>query len=232
MTPGELTSALSILLLYAFGVTTERLWPRNQFPSVAAWIPKGIAFVALLFLINAIVPALVPTNIAEQLIIVDGRSWGVLGGALFGIVTISFLDYWYHRASHRYDWLWRAAHKLHHSVQRVDTVGFVYTHPLEITIFAVENLLVLQIFFPLHPGAIAITTVFVAFCGMFQHWNVRTPRWIGYIIQRPESHCYHHERNVHAWNYANIPIWDILFGTFKNPESFAGQVGFDEEPAS
>ena len=25
-----------------------------------------------------------------------------------------------------------------------------------------------------------------AFYGMFQHWNVRTPQWMGYLIQREE----------------------------------------------
>ena len=35
-----------------------------------------------------------------------------------------------------------------------------------------------------------------AFYGMFQHWNVRTPQWLGYVIQRPESHGLHHELGV------------------------------------
>jgi sterol desaturase/sphingolipid hydroxylase (fatty acid hydroxylase superfamily) len=56
---------------------------------------------------------------------------------------------------------------------------------------------------------------------------VRTPRWIGYFVQRPESHCLHHERGVHARNYADFPLWDMLFGSFDNPASFGGHCGFD-----
>jgi sterol desaturase/sphingolipid hydroxylase (fatty acid hydroxylase superfamily) len=72
-----------------------------------------------------------------------------------------------------------------------------------------------------------LTGVVAALHGIFQHWNVRTPRWIGYFVQRPESHCLHHERGVHARNYADFPLWDMLFGSFENPASFGGECGFD-----
>jgi len=61
--------------------------------------------------------------------------------------------------------------------------------------------------------------------GLIEHTNVKTPRWLGYIVQRPEMHCIHHERGVHAYNYGT-PIWDMLFGTYRNPRTWAGQVGF------
>ena len=55
--------------------------------------------------------------------------------------------------------------------------------------------------------------------GMFQHANIRTPHWLGYIVQRPESHSAHHERGVHARNYGDLPLFDIIFGTFHNPRT-------------
>jgi sterol desaturase/sphingolipid hydroxylase (fatty acid hydroxylase superfamily) len=79
----------------------------------------------------------------------------------------------------------------------------------------------------LDPLAASLTGVVAALHGIFQHWNVRTPRWIGYFVQRPESHCLHHERGVHARNFADFPLWDMLFGTFHNPERFDGECGFD-----
>ena len=56
--------------------------------------------------------------------------------------------------------------------------------------------------------------------------NVRTPRWIGYLLQRPESHSIHHERGVHAYNYADFAPIDMLFGTFRNPQDFVEECGF------
>jgi sterol desaturase/sphingolipid hydroxylase (fatty acid hydroxylase superfamily) len=220
----------AIISIFIVLIVSEKLWPRNKFPPVQGWMIIGTAFVGAMLLINAIVNWLIPPDKIDNLVLINGTSWGVLGGATFGILTISFIDYWYHRASHHFNWLWRASHQLHHSPKRVDVIGFTYTHPVEITIFALENIFVLQVLFRLEPAAVAITSVFVAFCGMFQHWNVRTPRWLGYFIQRPESHCYHHELNVHGSNYSNLPVWDILFGTFRNPESFNGRVGFEDSP--
>jgi sterol desaturase/sphingolipid hydroxylase (fatty acid hydroxylase superfamily) len=49
------------------------------------------------------------------------------------------------------------------------------------------------------------------------------------VIQRPEAHCLHHQRDVHAWNYGDLPVWDMLFGTWRNPMAFDAEVGFDTE---
>ena len=45
---------------------------------------------------------------------------------------------------------------------------------------------------------------------------ISSNRGLGYLIQRPESHAIHHARGVHAHNYADLPLWDIVFGTFRN----------------
>jgi sterol desaturase/sphingolipid hydroxylase (fatty acid hydroxylase superfamily) len=74
--------------------------------------------------------------------------------------------------------------------------------------------------------AAIVINLTATFFGLFQHTNVRTPHWLGYIIQRPESHSCHHERGVHARNYSDLPFWDMVFGTFHNPKSFSGEVGF------
>lgn len=64
---------------------------------------------------------------------------------------------------------------------------------------------------------------------LFYHWNVKTPTWVGYLIQRPEAHCVHHEEGRHSSNYGDLPIWDILFGTFHNPDAFDARCGFGED---
>jgi sterol desaturase/sphingolipid hydroxylase (fatty acid hydroxylase superfamily) len=64
------------------------------------------------------------------------------------------------------------------------------------------------------------------FLAVFQHLNVRTPQWLGYIVQRPESHSVHHGRGIHHYNYSDLPLFDILFGTFRNPQEFVSEAGF------
>ena len=60
----------------------------------------------------------------------------------------------------------------------------------------------------------------------FQHANVRTPRWLGYLVQRPEMHTVHHARGIHHHNYADLPLIDLLFGTFRNPAGYEHATGF------
>jgi sterol desaturase/sphingolipid hydroxylase (fatty acid hydroxylase superfamily) len=72
----------------------------------------------------------------------------------------------------------------------------------------------------------ALVAGYIAFLlGLFQHLNVRTPRWLGYVIQRPEAHGVHHERGVHAHNYG-LPLWDLALGTFRNPTDCPSPAGF------
>ena len=115
---------------------------------------------------------------------------------------------------------------VHHSAERVDVWGAFYFSPLDMLGFAFLGSLVLVLGFGLSGEAALVVNVFVTFLGMFQHANIRTPRWLGYLIVRPESHAAHHERGVHAFNYCDLPLWDILFGTFRNPREFEGQAGF------
>jgi sterol desaturase/sphingolipid hydroxylase (fatty acid hydroxylase superfamily) len=74
--------------------------------------------------------------------------------------------------------------------------------------------------------AATVVLLSTTFLSIFQHGNFRTPRWLGYIVQRPESHSFHHERGVHARNYSDLPVFDLLLGTFYNPPRFAPETGF------
>lgn len=71
-------------------------------------------------------------------------------------------------------------------------------------------------------------TLFIAAGEMFYHWNIKTPRWFGYIFQRPESHRVHHQFRHHTNNFSDLPIWDMLFGTFQNPLQFRGRCGYED----
>lgn len=156
----------------------------------------------------------------------DLSGLGTWLGAIVGILVYELGHYWYHRSAHRFDWLWRAGHQMHHSAESLDAFGAYYLHPFDNFMFTALASLV---FFPLlglSVGAGVIGALFLTFNAMFQHMSMRTPRWLGYIIQRPESHSVHHGRNIHRYNYSDLPLWDMVFGTFRNPEGFQAEHGF------
>jgi sterol desaturase/sphingolipid hydroxylase (fatty acid hydroxylase superfamily) len=136
--------------------------------------------------------------------------------------------YVWHRTMHSIDWLWRLTHQLHHSAERVDIWGAFWFHPLDSLGWAFLGSFCLVLIIGVSAEAALIVNVLATFPGMFQHGNMRTPRWVGYIVQRPESHSIHHQRGVHAFNYGDIPLFDMLFGTFRNPEEWQDKAGFHE----
>jgi sterol desaturase/sphingolipid hydroxylase (fatty acid hydroxylase superfamily) len=78
----------------------------------------------------------------------------------------------------------------------------------------------------LSPKAVTPIILSLNFLSAFQHANIKTPRWLGYIIQRPEQYAIHYQKGVHWYNYSDLPFYDLLFGTFKNPTNFQEENGF------
>ncbi len=201
--------------------STGRAWPR-----VAWWRTIGVAFFVMVMMVNVVLPSLVPPAVAVHHLI-DGARLGIPGSVVLGYATLSLATATVHRAYHRYPILWRLMHQLHHAPQRLDTPGAVVFTPQEAIVNVVLTLTVLVFVLGLDPLAAAITGYVAVFYSLFQHFNVRTPRWLGLLIQRPEAHCVHHRRGFHAYNYSDLPLWDMFWGTWRNPKRFDGDVGFE-----
>jgi sterol desaturase/sphingolipid hydroxylase (fatty acid hydroxylase superfamily) len=205
----------------------EALFPARTFPAIRFWRLQGIAFLVLAGILASTIPLLVPEDWLAGHRMMDLSGFGVIGGAAVGYLAVSLISYIWHRSAHTFPVMWRLFHQIHHSPQRMDMAGANFFHPLELTIFILMGTLTTTFLLGLDPVAAALTGYIAQFYAYFQHMNVRTPAWLGFVIQRPEAHCLHHQRDVHAWNYSDLPIWDMLFGTWRNPADFEGAVGFD-----
>ena len=199
----------------------------RTFPEVTLWRLKGVAFMLLYLSIATFAPLLWDSWLGEhRLVAADNLPfWAQLVG---GFLLLEFGIYSWHRTMHNTNVLWRWMHQMHHSAERIDIWGALYFHPFDILGWSLLGSLVLVGAFGIGAEAAIIINVVSTFMGLFQHANIRTPRWLGYIIQRPESHSLHHERDVHARNYGDLPLFDMIFGTFENPTAFEGKVGFYE----
>jgi sterol desaturase/sphingolipid hydroxylase (fatty acid hydroxylase superfamily) len=174
--------------------------------------------------INALLPMLFVERLGSAAPF-DLRPLGTLGGGAVAFLLSDLAGYWLHRAQHEVRWLWLATHQMHHSAERVDVMGAAYFHPLDIAAQTVVTTLVTGLL-GVTPDAAALSGLLVVLLAVFQHLNLRTPRRLGYLIQRPEGHAVHHARGVHAYNYGNLGLWDLVFGTFRNPSGFATEAGF------
>jgi sterol desaturase/sphingolipid hydroxylase (fatty acid hydroxylase superfamily) len=149
------------------------------------------------------------------------------GGALAYLIG-TFVFYWWHRWRHESDFLWRAFHQVHHSPQRIEVVTSFYKHPGEMVVNSIIGSLLCYTLLGLSPAGGAVFTACCALGEFVYHTNVRTPRWMGLVFQRPEMHRIHHEHGRHRDNYGDIVWWDMLFGTYRNPGRFESTCGFDD----
>ncbi len=218
---------LLVPVTYFVFLVTEKLWPAREFPPRKGWQWIGVGFLVLIMTISTVVPLLIPEPWIAAHRWIDATGLGVIGGTIVGFVVLEGVIYAWHRTAHNVGFLWRGFHQMHHSPRRIDIAGSLVFHPLEMVVQVLLQLAATVIVLGIDPLAAALVGYLVAFCSLFQHWNVRTPQWLGYLIQRPESHCVHHRLGVHYYNYADFPPWDILFGTFRNPAKFMGECGFE-----
>lgn len=197
----------------------------RKYPRVVHWRLQGAAFTLLYFAVATYSPLFWDGWLGEhRLFAADTLPlWAQIVG---GFLVLELGIYAWHRTMHNVNFLWRWFHQMHHSAERVDIWGALYFHPFDSVGWAFLGSLALVLGFGVSAEAAIVINVIATFYGMFQHLNVRTPQWLGYVIQRPESHSGHHERGIHARNYSDLPFWDIVFGTFHNPREFTGECGF------
>jgi sterol desaturase/sphingolipid hydroxylase (fatty acid hydroxylase superfamily) len=136
---------------------------------------------------------------------------------LIYIVVADFLRYWWHRAMHASDLLWRF-HAVHHSATSFTILTGNRVHPLE-DIVAVPLVIV-----PLVLLGASTTHVFAVYALMrlidfAQHSMVPfSYGWCGrWLVYSPVGHRVHHSPEPEHWdlNYGDfMPLWDRLFGTW------------------
>lgn len=158
----------------------------------------------------------------------DLSGLGIVNGAAVAILLFEAGLYFWHRAMHTNAVLWRVFHQMHHSAERVDTFGTFYFSPLDAMGFTFLGSLCGVLIIGIAPQSTTLFLLVTTFLAIFQHANIRTPQWLGYIIQRPESHGVHHARKIHFKNFSDLPVFDILFGTFENPKGYEYDAGFYE----
>jgi len=152
--------------------------------------------------------------------------------AMTGFISyfvITFIFYWWHRWRHTINILWLSMHQIHHSPQRIETITSFYKHPFEIVCNSIIMSIVNYALLGLSLEAASWCILYTAIGEYFYHMNIKTPQWIGYFFQRPEMHRIHHEKGKHFSNFSDIPLWDMLFGTYSNPKEMNTPCGFKPE---
>lgn len=217
--------SLVILGIYLCLILWEAFFPARKLPVVKYWKLRGLTFFALFFYVASYLPMMVDPFLV-QFQWIDLSHLGLIPGSIIGIIIYELGIYAYHVTMHKFNFLWRTFHQLHHSAERLDTFGALFHSPLDMVGFTLTGSIMLALLVGLSPQSVSVVLLMVNFSAFFQHANIRTPRWMGYIIQRPESHSLHHGKGIHKYNYADLPLIDMIFGTFRNPKTYQRETGF------
>jgi sterol desaturase/sphingolipid hydroxylase (fatty acid hydroxylase superfamily) len=142
------------------------------------------------------------------------------------------LNYWMHRAVHRWPLLWRiSGHGVHHSFHDLNAHHAVLAHPIELFFLAAPMALSAALF-GVDVQVVTAAALLVSSIATLAHANLAldTPglRW---IVTQPVHHRLHHSqaRDERETNYACTAIlWDRVFGTFD--ARTAHRTGLDPEP--
>ncbi|MCB0995206.1 MAG: sterol desaturase family protein [Acidimicrobiales bacterium] len=215
-----------LVVLFVLVVPFEKLFPRHRSQKLRRpGAGTDIAFALVNPLVNvagivvavivgvlslAWVPGLLLRPVVAAL-----PPWAV---PIVGLALFDLAIYWAHRWAHEVGALWRF-HKIHHSAATLDWVSGFRNHPIDGVIIGPAVLLLLAAGFS--GEATGVFAVIQIVTGIFLHANVRW-RWrpLHRVVATPDFHHWHHADDplAHHTNYAAfLPLWDIVFGTYRVP---------------
>lgn len=225
-----------IVLILAILMILERIFPDQELKKVDGWW-QWVVIINIFQLFAVVLASLTWENWLQNTNYFTSGGFHLRNymspfwGGVIAYLINQWLFYHWHKARHNVYFLWILFHQFHHSPSRIETITSFYKHPLEIIIDSQIMAILLYSVLGLTSESSIWLSIFSGTGEFIYHMNIKTPKIIGYFFQRPESHrCHHrHMRRLHCPNYSDFPLWDILGGTFENPEHMDDRTGFTPE---
>jgi sterol desaturase/sphingolipid hydroxylase (fatty acid hydroxylase superfamily) len=219
-------AALSLVALVLVFVPLERVFPaRRGQPLLRPELATDLAFflgqallwaglaMTILAALHGLLAPWMPLSLGTW-----SNELPLLARVGLALVLGDLVTYWFHRACHRYEWLWRF-HAVHHSAEHLDWLAAHREHPLD-GLFTQLCINLPGIVLGLSFAELGGLAVFRALWAIFIHSNVRLPLGpLRLLLGAPELHHWHHARVATTrHNFANLaPYLDVLFGTYHRP---------------
>lgn len=170
MFPMEIILAATVLCFVA-----ERVLPDRELPEAPGWYARA-AFLNVCQVGIVLLAGVAWSRWMQRwsLFHISGSMPPFLQGAL-GWLIGTFVFYWWHRARHDVDILWRVFHQIHHSPSRIEILTAFYKHPVEIAADSMISSALMFLLLAVSPAPGAWFNVFAVLGEYFYHSNLHTP---------------------------------------------------------
>ena len=228
--------AVSLIAILVF-LLWERLIPSDTPPVMLANRRSRIARYASnigLWAINALLSPLVVVPVSLYMASHALQWRGSFTGILLDIVLLDLWIYWWHRANHRFPFLWRF-HQVHHLDRWLDVTTAFRFHFGEVLLSAVARGVFIWLL-GIQWQSVLLFELLVLICSTFHHsngrlsWRLEKP--LSMFIITPSIHWVHHHavKDDTDSNYGTIlSLWDRLFSslsrTMRSPQMMLGLKG-------
>lgn len=213
----------SVLLVFVF---YERLRPAAGGPLLlrvgratrAAWhrLLRNLSLFGINVALSPLIVVPITLFAADHSLALRPAWWSGWLGLGLDILLLDFWIYWWHRANHELQFLWRF-HSVHHLDETLDTSSALRFHFGEVVLSALVRGVVIVIF-DLSLASVLLFEGIVLASAIFHHSDAKLPPRLESLLARvivtPSIHWVHHHaiRADTDSNYGTIfSFWDRLF---------------------
>ncbi|QZD91748.1 sterol desaturase family protein [Qipengyuania xiapuensis] len=243
-------STIAIIAIY-FGFAALELWRSNLFSKEEQTRDDGIVEAVSMVVLLAFTQPMVLFSSAALAGLVAPQYEGALVGinvfAAIGLFLIldDMMQYWWHRASHTFPWLYNL-HRAHHNAKYM-SVRLVYRNNLFYYAMMpgiwLSGVLIYLGLGWVYAGYIVVKLLVITGAHSDVAWDkpLYAIKWLSpvmWVVERtistPATHHAHHGRHAedeathYKGNYGNLLFfWDVLFGTAKITRSYPKSYGVE-----
>jgi sterol desaturase/sphingolipid hydroxylase (fatty acid hydroxylase superfamily) len=214
------------------GIFIERALPQGRAlprkDSMAANIINGTVVVVMAFFLMPAVTALTARLVQKMgggfidlRVPLHNEFLSQAVTALLFIFIYDFFFYFWHRAEHRFLFLWHI-HAVHHSDTSFNITTYARQHWLEQILQGVFIGLTMAVLFKFTPAYFFSISMLMAIWNFFTHMNIKLDmRGFTKLVAGPQYHRIHHsiEREHQDVNFVQFfPLFDIAFSTYCQPQ--------------
>ncbi len=225
---------IAVLAVLAVFLVLDRVVPAARVIGGAWRVVKNLSLAGINALMSWAIVVPVSALAAAHALYWRPEWWSGGLGLVIDLLILDCWIYWWHRANHEVQALWRF-HEVHHLDEFLDASSALRFHFGEVFLSSLVRALVIFLLgVPL--TTIVIFETLLAFAAIFHHSNVKLPGWLerplSHVIVTPSIHWVHHHairRDTDSNYSALLSVWDRIFAsrskTMRTPEMPIGVEG-------